>query len=331
MTLKNKLTRAVVSSVAAGVVAASAVIGTETVSYQADSPTPQEVDVQLATWQTPKDFSDPHGVNNYAENNIVVFGDSLFANPMAPNNPITGNLGGNKNGYPSVWNNVGCASGTLSIASELRTKTPRPVSDYTCLGGGVTINTKNADFVEAVNHAITSGAINPTTGDVVISIGLVDYNTLNAFQGTPVRFGNTQGTQQMFVDTMKQQVARMRAINPNVKVHFATYPSISAPNGAVCPIRSHLDGNNVGFNLEYTGFFKAFEDNTSYSLWRSATETGSDYIDLRDMTKFKNMCAPDSERIITGVYEETQDHNMKFHLTHKGVREVADMIAQRIL
>lgn len=278
------------------------------------------------------DYSQTNGADNFEQNNIVIFGDSISANPVGVNSitpkPGVGPTDHAIFGHP---NKLGCSTGGLNLATELRKYTNKPVTDYTCVGSAVTFPTKYADFHEMVTNAIDSRAVNDTTSNIIISLGLVDFNLVSSLGGVDVKVIGFEGVKRDWVRIMTEQVGRLKAAAPNAKISFVSYPSISAPNGATCPIRTPADGDNTGFNLDWFATFKSYEDRLTEVMQQSAAATGSQFYNLREDTKYNNMCAPNDIRYVAGAVETSLPHNMKYHLTHHGVVEVSKLVAQHVL
>ena len=275
------------------------------------------------------DWTLTFGADFYAEHNIVVFGDSIYANPARISLRNKNVLNVSPDNIPGGKNHQGCIIGGINIPSELRKYTNKPIMDYTCAGAAVTFETPAADMYESVQHAINTRALNATTDQVIINIGMVDYNLVNSLQGVPVNWAAPSKAMADVEAKMTEYVNRIKTVSPNAQITLVSYPAISSENGTVCPIRTDLDGNNAGVALDVT--FKTYEDRADWTLWKVAQNTGSRYFDMRSATRHNNMCAPNEMRYISGSIEKTLPFNMTNHLTHEGVYAVGKILADNVL
>lgn len=268
-------------------------------------------------------FSTP-AVANAQSNNIVMFGDSIFSNPtyhqINSNKPLISvrddfAVGGERSPQ-------GCAQGGINLATEMAKYTNNPIVNYSCSGAKVTKSSHKSDINEQIDHAIRTGVVNAGTSNVLIQGGF------NDFMNEPLFKQQLVGP---YKNNMRNNINKIKRAAPNARITMVGYPAISAPNRTACPVRTDLDFNNHGFNFDALGMFHSTEMLTNHTMWQSAVENGVRYYDLREDTKFNNICAPNSMRWVAGVYEYSKPHNMNNHLTHDGVRGVARLIVQKAL
>lgn len=252
----------------------------------------------------------------------ILFGDSIFANPtyeqlndtFGKMNPYTGQ---GKPGRPSPQ---GCPQGAHTVATELTRITGKRTINYGCPGTSSASPSTRFSFQSQVDHAIRNGDV-AGASNIIIMIGINDG----------VRhFYNPNSAIPKIQREVAIKIRDIKRANPRAHVATVAYPSFSADNGAICPVRINPLNKRTGAPFDnFT--FKAIEESADYALYKAAVETGSQFYDLRSATRYNNMCAPNHIRWMAGTVETQNPHNFAGHLTHNGVTGVARLLANNVV
>lgn len=263
------------------------------------------------------------------EGSTVLLGDSVFANPaysQVKGNGVTSSnqlsslrhTAYSKPGKPSPH---GCTQGAHTVSTRLAYVYGHKTVNYACSGASGIEQTGKRHLNSQVNHAISSGALNRGTRNVMIMVGLNDFFITI----------NRADKRTRFISAMTKNVNRVKAAAPNARITFVSYPAFSASNGALCPVRTGtINPNSLGVNL-VPFFFKTVEDQANNAMWTVSQKTGTRFYNLSADSLSHNMCAPNSRRWIAGVVEYSEPHNLSNHLTHAGVNGVADLLHRKVL
>lgn len=256
----------------------------------------------------------------------VFFGDSFFANPgykqvagvradlvRAGLSSVEGS--NSEAGAPSPQ---GCPQGKKTVAAEYGKVTGRSIANYACSAAKASEGSFRKDFDQQVGGAIANRHLTADTKNVFVQFGA------NNLQDIAVSQFNHHSYRQAMVNNTN----RIRHAAPHATITFVGYPAISAANGALCPVRSGAS-SEVGFNMDLLGLVRLGEDTINSSMRTAASAAGVNYIDLRSASIDHNMCAPDSNRWVSGVSEKSVTHNLSNHLTHAGVDGVARILSAR--
>lgn len=263
-----------------------------------------------------------HAAQAETPGNTVLFGDSIFANPtydqindpIGQMNPYTGKTGA---GTPSPQ---GCPQGARTVATELQRITGKHTINYGCPGTSAASPSTRFSFQSQVDHAISNGDVSRAS-TVVIMIGINDG----------VRhFYNPNSVIPKIRHEVAAKINDIKRANPHVHVATVAYPSFSAENGAVCPVRVNPLNKRTGVPLDVFAF-KSIEESADYALYKAAQDTGSQFYNTRGATRHNNMCAPNSIRWMAGTVETQNPHNFAGHLTHAGVTGVAQLLARNVV
>lgn len=231
---------------------------------------------------------------------LVLFGDSVPADPPL-RNYVASELGSSGHtDCPTSADNYG-----VRTAEELGLQ----AQDFSCSGAtspSVASLLANRDFSQQVDRALTSAALDEDTARVLITVGFNDL-----YQG---------GTPENFVTSMIPQVERIQEAAPNARVQIVGYPTI-VDDERVCVINArHL----VGVHAPIVGRWEAQAQQMQADL---AAATGTEFLDLKDSTAGRGMCAPDELRHWSAIIDDGPT-NLPFHLNTHGHRHVAEVIAR---
>ena len=78
-------------------------------------------------------------------------------------------------------------------------------------------------------------------------------------------------------------------------------------------------------------FVQNVENNLRWVQAQAARAIGAEFIDIKEMTKGNNTCAPADVRYVSGYFDNTtRDYNMVYHPSREGSRFVAGQVAARL-
>lgn len=243
--------------------------------------------------------------------NLVIFGDSIIANPNAfqyfAGGSSNGTLGSSGNPYE------GCPQGDHTWGRSAAWKLGLPAWDYSC-SGAVSIS-QGPQFFSQVDQALRTGGLTHATQRVVISTGFNDtYNNRHLSDGQ-VR-GN-------FVNAMAPQIERIKAAAPNARIQIVGYPSITQGNN-VCLF--HV-APNVS-DTTYAPFVNDWQWQAQNMQIDLARATGVEFLDLKPSTRNNHMCAPDHQRMWAGIVDFYGGAgNLPIHVNDRGHEHVGNVIA----
>lgn len=259
----------------------------------------------------------PAGTAEAQERNLVVFGDSVIANPTVPEY-LAGGLSSNiANGQSSRGSSGNPAEGCPQGHNWGRGAAQRlglPVRDYSC--SGAVSMAQGPQFAAQVDAALNTGGLTPATQRVMISTGFNDtYNNTHMSNGQITR---------AFVDAMAPQVRRIQQAAPNARIQIVGYPSITAGD--------HICLFHVGPNV----YDRTFAPQVNQWQWQAqdmqralAHATGVEFLDMKPSTAHNHMCAPDDKRMWAGLVDfYAGSGNLPFHVNDRGHAHVAEMIAR---
>lgn len=244
------------------------------------------------------------------DRNLVIFGDSIIANPTVPDYLA----GGLSDGRPGSSGNpaTGCPQGNnwgRSASAQLGLVP----WDYSC-SGTVAIS-QGPQFAAQVDHALWDQALTPSTARVIVSTGFNDtYNNRTLSDGD---------VRARFVASMAPQINRIRAAAPNARIQIVGYPSIT-------------EGNNVClFHVGPNVYDRTPFPDVNYWQWQAqnmqidlARATGVEFLDMKPSTVNNHMCAPDNQRMWAGLVDfYSGTGNLPIHVNDRGHEHVAWMIA----
>lgn len=269
--------------------------------------------VASALLASPAGAAPAHAGDAPAGGNVVMFGDSMIANP-----PELSNLGGVR---LLSSNNGTCNRGEHRLSTELAATTGRAVDDYSCPGATATDSDVRKHFGEQVDRAIAAGDLDDTTTHVSILFGFNDsYKHVTPLSSDA--FGHDVG----------QRIDQIRAQAPNARIMILTYPTLTDEAGNACFIHSNaLAPLGEAGELRMPLAPLVFAEDAIHSAQRQTAATkNAEFVDIREATRGHGLCAPDEQRYVSGYIDDQQEYYTASHLTHTGVREVAKVIAERL-
>ncbi|NMF30968.1 hypothetical protein HF851_01600 [Corynebacterium ammoniagenes] len=260
--------------------------------------------------------------------NVVMFGDSFFANPTyAQVGGVQAMPGSSEifyQGQPGAPSPQGCPQGQSNIGNELKTL-GHNVVNMACSSAKAGGESQRSNMYSQVGHAIDTNALNASTGNVLIQFGANDAPSL--MMDNPVTGASSDLILgEDYARGMRDNTNRIRQAAPNAKITVVSYPAVSAPNGALCPVRTDINNSGPGFNLDYLATVHNAEKFINSNMYQAARDNGVDFYDLNGATKYNNMCAKNSDRYIAGAIETGVPHNLSIHITHKGNTEIARLL-----
>ncbi|AKK06806.1 GDSL-like Lipase/Acylhydrolase family [Corynebacterium mustelae] len=250
------------------------------------------------------------------EKNVVMFGDSVLANPTFLWAEIFQGPGKATKNAPGDWR---CPRGESRIAASLQRLIGGKVEDFACTGAvAYAPIDANKSLKKQVDTALNQNQLSPATTNVLIQIGVND---------TWKAPGLYHIQSQRFVDEMRVQVGRIKAAAPNARVSFVSYPAMVGPHGETCPF--HI--NNAPAPVIPVGAVRSALNAAHDWQRQSAAATGSDWINIEPETKGHDMCAPQNQRWVAGILDNsTEPYNITTHLTHRGNDEVARILSRHL-
>ncbi|QPK83419.1 hydrolase [Corynebacterium qintianiae] len=244
------------------------------------------------------------------ERNLVIFGDSVIADPNAPQ-WLNGKLGLDPRGSSGVdkW----CPQSPTSWGRQAAAKLGLSPWDYSCTG--TTTISQGPQLYTQIDRALNDGGLNANTARVIISTGFNDtYNN----DGRP-----DADVRRDFVNYMIPQINRIRAAAPNARIQFVGYPKITAGD-RVCLF--HIAPNSS----DWTPFAQVerWENQAQWMQVDAARATGTEFLDLKPSTWDNNMCSPDNQRMWAGLVDfYGGPGNLPIHVNQRGHDHVSDVIA----
>lgn len=254
------------------------------------------------------------------QGNVVTFGDSYVANPR-----INGDTSGNQ------WTH-GCMQASDNWPRLLAQQTGIPVNDYSCNGR------TSRDTLERIDQAIAAGDLHRGTRAVAISVGANNYwgpglaNGVNVF--------NYNDVERNYVSDLRAAARKIRSVAPQAKIIMPGMLSVTEPTGlnGLCwvNLRNPLkDLTTLPMRDMQLGtplpFVQNVENNLRWVQAQAARAIGAEFIDIKEMTKGNNTCAPADVRYVSGYFDNTtRDYNMVYHPSREGSRFVAGQVAARL-
>lgn len=255
---------------------------------------------------------------NANERNMVIFGDSIVADPPA-GAYLAGRLGSSNSSLSSDNATAGtfrpeCVTSNTSFAEQAARLLGLPARNYSCAG---TVSISNGvNIASQVDAAVRNRALNPATARVLVSTGFNDtYNNNNLSDGA---------IRSRYVAHMAPLINRIRAAAPNARIQIVGYPTL-ASGGNVCPF--HMFPNTqVGIPL---GDVVKWENQAQWMNVDLARATGTQFLDLKPATRNNGMCALDGQRYWAGLIDfHAGSGNLPIHVNDRGHRAIAGIIAR---
>lgn len=248
--------------------------------------------------------------------NVVLFGDSIFANPTYV---VADMIQGPGKATKNAPGKGRCPHGESRVGASLESVSGAHVEDFACTGAvAYAPIEKDKRLSKQVDLALQQKQLTAGTTNVFLQIGMND-----SWKAPGIYSVQTEN----FVNEMKAQVGRIRAAAPNAKIAFVGYPSILGANNTACPLQvNNLPGPPVS-TMTVRNSLNAAHD------WQrqSAAATGAGWIDLEKDTAGHDMCAAKQQRWIAGIIDNSSNpYNITTHLTHEGNDGVAAILAKHL-
>ncbi|WKD56738.1 hypothetical protein CAPI_00800 [Corynebacterium capitovis DSM 44611] len=244
------------------------------------------------------------------EQNAVIFGDSVIADPNAPQ-WLAGKLGLDPRGSSGVttW----CPQSPTNWGKQAAAKLGLIPQDYSCTG--TTTISQGPQLATQVDRAIRDGALNGSTRRVIISTGFNDTYNNDARPDSDVR--------RDFVNYMKNEVAKIRGAAPGARIQFVGYPTITSGD-RVCLF--HIAPNTSDWTIFPR--VQKWENQAQWMQVDAAQATGTEFLDLKPSTANNGMCATDDQRMWAGLVDfYAGAGNLPIHVNQRGHEHVANVIA----
>lgn len=252
---------------------------------------------------------------------LVVFGDSFASNPTLPADHYIAGTAPNSGSRVPVTGSGGCpqdrenwprvAAGILDVS----------LADYSCNGTG---RVPYVDLTNSVSNAVANRDLGPGTGKVAIMYGGLD---VLQWVDTGTHVAGVAGVLPSGYHATIAEVRRqVQAAAPNAEIVMAGYPELGAGDN-VCLINVTP---NQPAPLMLPGI-AAVESGLQSSIRSAADANGIRFVDMKALTAGHGTCAaPDSQRYVAGIYDQTSDHNMKLHPTLEGSRAMGRIMADNL-
>ncbi len=244
-----------------------------------------------------------------AERNMVLFGDSVLADPSSPTY-----LAGRMANGSSKQRPGSCPNSADNFGKRAARKLGLRARDFSC-AGAVSMS-KGPQISGQVDAAIASGALNRSTRRVVFSTGFNDTYNNRSLSSTQLR--------DRWVRYNAPQIRRIKRAAPNARVQIVGYPDIAAGN-KVCLF--HIAPNV--YDRTHLPQIGKWERNAQSMQVGLARATGTEFLDLKRSTRDNNMCAPDHKRYWAGLVDfYAGPGNLPVHINKRGHEHVANVIAR---
>lgn len=234
---------------------------------------------------------------------LVIFGDSVAADP-----PLRDYLAGklSSSGQPE------CPTSAHNYGTLAAERLGVPVADFSCSGTtstGVRSVFGGQDFSRQVDRALAAEALNPATPRVIVTTGFNDtYPHGDA------------AAEELFLTAMIPQVQRIQQAAPRARVQIVGYPTI-ADGEHICVVNTD---RVVRVHAPEVGRWERQAQRMQADL---AAAAGVEFLDLKESTANRHMCAPDELRHWSAIIDDGPA-NLPFHLNAHGHRHVAEVIAR---
>lgn len=253
--------------------------------------------------------------------NAVIFGDSVVANPDLIR-------------YGATWLNIPtpppatergeCPTSPHSFGIVAAELLKLRADNYSCpgavaLGNKSLFSASRRSVSLQIDQAESQRTLNKNTKRVFISLGFNDtYSQL-------ARGRTDEQIRHEFAAKISQDAARIRKLAPHARIQLIGYPQIT-DNNSVCLV--HV-GNNLHDRTFAPGI--AHLEQLAQDMGRdAAAASGVEFVDLKGATRHNHMCAPDNQRMWSGIIDGTAGHtNLPFHLNDRGHKYVASILAKQ--
>lgn len=245
-----------------------------------------------------------------APNNVVVFGDSLTANPDVYNY-----LAGKGAPLPdSILSGAECGTDNRFSDAVGRGAGNGNVANYSC--AGASYRTGGMHISQEVEMAKQKNDLNGQTSQVVILAGTNDTYpyVLNDRMPVPEIENNLR-------ISVRDTVRQVRATAPKARIKVVGMPQITNANGDICPINV-VPGAPMPFPLVQIGELETALENAVRNGTNDAG-VGANFVSLKGISQGHEMCSND--RWIVGLVDTTSGRrNLPVHMTDAGLAAVGE-------
>lgn len=250
-----------------------------------------------------------------AENgNYVSFGDSI------PSNPTQIQLSAQANAQLSSQLNIAepapghCALGKDNFPNRIAHDSGMETDNYACAAAPAAAEHPH-NFRSQVDTAIGEGKLNNNTRLVSVIFGFND-----AYQNTNL---SPEDHKALFVNTIADQIGRVRQVAPNARIVVGGYPDLTDGNNNICPTNLFGVASHV-----YGGGWAVVQDFVRDWQRSAAEKAGVPYLDMMaeiNSAKNNNGCTDNPHRLSASMVDD-REHNLWAHLTADGNQFYADKV-----
>ncbi|NLF91527.1 MAG: hydrolase [Corynebacterium marinum] len=274
------------------------------------------------------------------EKNLVIFGDSVLADPplgiYLANENSSGEPVDLSGSVASASSREGIGVGSVgSSAGDIEGICPRSLNNYGIRAAetlnlavydhscnGATVLPRNSAlfpndelFEWQVDRALEEGALGPQTARVIVTLGFND-----TYSNATRPEGETRGR---FLAAGTEQIQRVRAAAPQARVQIVGYTTI-AGGDFIC--LAHLPGSSATkIPLPVVNYWEGQAQEWQRDL---AAAAGVEFLDLKPSTADTGICSPDSLRMWTSPVDAGSGRShLPFHLNQRGHEHVGAVVA----
>ncbi|HIW92010.1 MAG TPA: SGNH/GDSL hydrolase family protein [Candidatus Corynebacterium avicola] len=244
------------------------------------------------------DPSDPYSEDT--TDNLVAFGDSFTANSHS----VANNIESSAEDYPQQ---SGCRVAPDAWPGLLAEDTGTPVQNWACTNSGT------SHMLNRVTRAVAAGDVNDSS-TVVLSSGMNDKQ----------RGLDDAEITADFVSA----VEKIQHAAPDAEIIILGRLATTDPDGRQCSVNL-IPYLPLGAVSETTA---AYESDVQDIHRTVAERTGTEFIDIRDMTvEHNSTCGLDHERYVAGALDiTTPQFNMQSHPSRAGSEYLASTVGEHI-
>ena len=233
---------------------------------------------------------------------LVLFGDSVPADPPL-RDYLKGKLGAS--GQPE------CPTSAHNYGALAAAELGLTVADFSCSGTtstGVRSVFGGQDFSRQVDRAVAAGTLDDATPRVIVTTGFNDTYPRGA------------DAPDLFLSAMIPQIERIHDAAPHARIQIVGYPTITDGDD-ICVV------NTDRLVRVHAPAVAHWERQAQQMQTELAAATGVEFVDLKESTRDRHMCAPDELRHWSAIIDDGPT-NLPFHLNAHGHRHVAEVIAR---
>lgn len=248
------------------------------------------------------------------DGNYVSFGDSI------PSNPTQIQLSAQANDQLRSQLNIPevapghCALGKDNFPNRIGHDTGIETNNYACAASPAAAEHPH-NFRAQVDAALHEGKLNNKTRLVSVFFGFNDV-----YQDANLPFEEHKA---LFVNTMADQINRVRQAAPNARIVVGGYPDLTDGNNNICPTNLFGVAGHV-----YGGGWAPVQDFVRDWQRSAAEKAGVPYLDMMaeiNAANNNNGCTDNPHRLSASLVDD-QEHNLWGHLTADGNQFYADKV-----